>query len=79
MSSVPREEAPLDAVAELLSARAGYRLDPVVSARLSRTVHDAAKARGRDLPGYVGELRTDPGGAAGAAGPDHGPGDLVLP
>jgi chemotaxis protein methyltransferase CheR len=51
----------LDVVGELLTARAGYRLDPVVRDRLLRTVADAAKGRKQSLDDYVADLRTDAG------------------
>jgi chemotaxis protein methyltransferase CheR len=54
-------DARLDVVGELLSAKAGYRLDPVVRDRLLRTVADAAKGRKQSVDDYVDDLRTDAG------------------
>jgi chemotaxis protein methyltransferase CheR len=57
----PEADARLDVVGELLSAKAGYRLDPVVRDRLLRTVADAAKGRKQSVDDYVDDLRTDAG------------------
>lgn len=47
----------LDAVVELLAVKAGYRLDPVVRDRLTRTVAEAAAVRAQSVEAYVEDLR----------------------